>query len=395
MQLHNYLDKISQAKYCLEQREQDVLFAMLDSYEELYQTRRATRADRSFWNQFWRQWDFPKLRDARQQAFEDIASDEYSYLIVDNTFRYRNFETTVALDILRCRLNILICIENGFPDLHNELFYDLQQNILHFIEDFDCQPIIDFPTVKPAPQPEKNEIDTPPELPKEIERSPSPKEIEIARSVKKQLEEAIAKTKKKFREQRKVTSQMELPDPQKDELPASHKKTLLAPQKKASSTSREKEPTAPRKKASSTSRKKEPAAPRKKASSTSRKKEPAAPRKKASSTSRKKDNVASRKKALTPSQEMELIERKKELLLLLAKLKNDLSASNENELPASEEKEPHASYEIELTDSNVKEVEVKTGSKMKKLREYLSRPIPKAKEFLRRKALSIWAFLHS
>lgn len=142
MQLSEYIDSITRVKSCLEEREQELFFTLLDKYEELYRSRRATRTEQVFWNQFWYEWDFPKLRDARQLAFEDMAADEYFHHIRENRAGYRNFEKAVALDILCYRLQILLQFSNDFPDFHCESFFNLQSHVQHFFENSDLLPII-------------------------------------------------------------------------------------------------------------------------------------------------------------------------------------------------------------------------------------------------------------
>lgn len=142
MQPSDYIDKIERVTSYLEKQEQDCLFSMLDNIEELYISRRATRSEQVFWNQFWHAWDFPNLRDARQQALEDIAADEYFHNIRENHFGYKNFEKAVAIDVLRYRLQILLNLGSDFEDLRQKIFYNLQNQVQQFLGSNDLTPII-------------------------------------------------------------------------------------------------------------------------------------------------------------------------------------------------------------------------------------------------------------
>lgn len=186
MQLSNFIDIITRAESCLEEREQDFLFALLDSYEELYLSRRVTRAEKTFWNQFWYSWNYPKLRDARIQAFEDMAADKYLHHITENRSVYRNFEKAVALDMLRVRLQILYTLGCDFSDLHQEIFYNLQSHVQQSYESNDLPPLITERLVPATPSP-----------------TVTPKEVEISQSVKKEVASAVAASKKETKRQKR------------------------------------------------------------------------------------------------------------------------------------------------------------------------------------------------
>lgn len=141
MKLSDFIDVITRAEACLEEQEQDLLIALLDSIEDLYKVRRETRAEQRFWNQFWYEWDFPKLRDARQQAFDDMAVDKYFHHIKENRVVYRNFEKAVAHDLICCRKEIIYELENGFSDLSVAIFYSLQFQVQQYFENKDFPPI--------------------------------------------------------------------------------------------------------------------------------------------------------------------------------------------------------------------------------------------------------------
>lgn len=134
MQTSDYVDIMARANSCLEQQEQDYLFTMLDNLEKLYQIRRENRTEQIFWNQFWHEWDFPKLRDARKQAFDDMEDDKYFHHIKENRIVYRNFEKAVVIDHLRLRLYILILLHNDTTDINCEIFYNLQAYVQQFLE---------------------------------------------------------------------------------------------------------------------------------------------------------------------------------------------------------------------------------------------------------------------
>lgn len=106
----------------------------MDNLEELYQIRRENHTEQIFWNQFWHEWDFPKLRDARKQAFDDMEDDESFHYINENRIVYRNFERAVVLDHLRLRLHILILLHNDTTDINCEIFYNLQAYVQQFLE---------------------------------------------------------------------------------------------------------------------------------------------------------------------------------------------------------------------------------------------------------------------
>ncbi len=139
--LLDYIDEIIRVKSCLVEQEQDLLFADLDSFEELHHIRRSTHSERQFWNQFWRNSEYPQLREARLRAFADMAEDETFHHINDNRIFYRNFEKTVAIDHWRCRQRIVGELEIDFPDLYNEIFYNNQSLIQRAIQGNDTYAI--------------------------------------------------------------------------------------------------------------------------------------------------------------------------------------------------------------------------------------------------------------
>lgn len=186
MQLSNYIDTIIRVRSCLESQEQEYLFTLLDSLEEFYRLRRESRSEQIFWNQFWHTWDFPKLRDARQLAFEDMAADKYFTHVRENISIYRNFERAVVFDHYRCRLQILLDLSSDVADLYQEIFYNLQRQVQQFFENNDLPPI--------------NAKRLMPEIPKSIVTS---KEIEITQSVKNEIAVAVAANKEENRKQKR------------------------------------------------------------------------------------------------------------------------------------------------------------------------------------------------
>lgn len=189
MRLLDYIDRITRGKSYLVEQEQDLLFSLLDKIEDLYYERRSTRGEQLFWNQFWHKRDFQNLHNSRQQALEDMATDRYFHHIKENRFTYRNFETAVAYDLFRYKRKILYYLESDFSRLSIDIFFNLQRQVQEFLEIYDLAPIKIAPLISP-PDPE-------PEVPV------LPKEIEIAKSVKKEIAAAVAATKKETPAKRK------------------------------------------------------------------------------------------------------------------------------------------------------------------------------------------------
>lgn len=142
MKLSDFIDLITRDKSQQQEIEHDFLFSLLDSVNDLYYCRRATRSEQVFWNQFWYDWDFPKLRDARQQALKDMSADKYFRPIKENSFFYRNFEKAVVADQNQFRYYILWLHEDDYPDFASEIFYKLQSQVQQFLECYDLPPII-------------------------------------------------------------------------------------------------------------------------------------------------------------------------------------------------------------------------------------------------------------
>ena len=134
MQILTYNDLLTRVQFHLEKQEQDALFSLLESFDELYRIRRENHTEQVFWNQFWCQRNLIELRDARQQAFADMEEDEYFWRAKENTSGYRNFEKTVARDQWDLRKHILLLINSDFPDLNLDIFFNLQKYVQRNIE---------------------------------------------------------------------------------------------------------------------------------------------------------------------------------------------------------------------------------------------------------------------
>jgi hypothetical protein len=183
MLLSNFIDLLTRLQSALYSDEQESLYAQLDSIDELYKLRRCDIIEQRFWNDFWHKWNFPRLRDAYQQAFRDMADDPTIPSINRgeklHTDSYRNFERAVSSDVFKFRRHLLSLLSLDCPNLSQEVFFNLQAQVQEYYEN-NYLPLYVVKKARPA---------------KKVKHPPVTKEEYASMSVAERISKAIQLTK--------------------------------------------------------------------------------------------------------------------------------------------------------------------------------------------------------
>lgn len=231
MYFSDHIDSFTRLDSSIYSEEQETLFYLFDSTEELHKLRRNCKSEQLFWNQFWHKWEYPNLRNAFVQAYSDMADDPFYKTVhrglVPSINSYTNFEKAVASDLYKFKKSLLSLSELEQPNIFLVASYNLQAqclqnyygNFLSFHHSYlqyadDNETLTQYDTIK---NPLHEILDTAlknfkqrfksissseirKKMPKtepnsSISKTPLTKEEQVAQSVAKEIKDAIEKSR--------------------------------------------------------------------------------------------------------------------------------------------------------------------------------------------------------